>query len=106
MHSFGEGKYRSVEQTLGARLGRQDKAGCPASGTSFLNCCLHIVFARLGLDAARCGDGAADAILFVFKGTSAVARNLRKRRDRTAYADATISTLLYDNRIFLFPSTL
>jgi hypothetical protein len=26
MHGFGGGKYRSVEQTLGARLGRQGKS--------------------------------------------------------------------------------
>lgn len=29
-----------------ARLGRQDKAGFPASGTSFLSFCLHIALGR------------------------------------------------------------
>jgi hypothetical protein len=29
-----------------ADRGRQDKAGFPASGTSFLSCCLHIVLGR------------------------------------------------------------
>ena len=32
--------------TLHARLGRQDKAGFPASGTSFLSFCLHVVLGR------------------------------------------------------------
>jgi hypothetical protein len=36
----------SSELTLDARLGRQDKAGFPASGTSFLSFCLHIVLGR------------------------------------------------------------
>ena len=35
------------------RLRRQDKASCLASGTSFLSFCLHIVFARLGLDVGE-----------------------------------------------------
>src|SRR5260370_5052846 len=34
------------ELTLHARLGRQDKAGFPASVTSFLSFCLHIVLGR------------------------------------------------------------
>ena len=37
---------RSSGLTLHARLGRQDKAGFPASGTSFLSVCLHIVLGR------------------------------------------------------------
>src|SRR5437879_4607979 len=91
------------ELTLHARLGRQDKARFLAAGTSFLSFCLHIGFERIGFDAARCGDGASDAIAFVFNGPSAIARNVRGRRDRTAYADAGISTLLYDNLISLLP---
>jgi hypothetical protein len=68
-------------------------------GTSFLSFCLHIVFARFGFDAARSGDGASGAIFFVFNGPSAIARNVRGARDRSAYADASISTLLYGERI-------
>jgi hypothetical protein len=83
------------------RLGRQDKARFLASRTPFLSFCLHIVFAPLGFDAVRCGDGAPDAIILVFNGLSAIARNVRGRRDRTAYADASVSTLVYDVRISL-----
>jgi hypothetical protein len=79
--------------------GRQDKASCLAAGTSFLSVCLHIVFARLGFDVVRCSGGASDAIFFVFNGPSAIARDVRGARDRSAYADASISTLLYDERI-------
>jgi hypothetical protein len=81
----------------------QDKARFLAAGTSFLSFCLHIVFVPLGFDAVRCGDGASDAIFFVFNGPSAVTRDVQGRRDRTAYADASISTLLYDNLISLLP---
>src|SRR6476620_2660908 len=86
-----------------ARLGRQDKASYLAAGTSFLRFCLHIVFAPLGFDVARCGDGASDTTFFAFNAPSAIARNVRGRRDRTAYADAGISTLLYDRLISLLP---
>lgn len=83
----------------GVDRGWQDKARFLAAGTSFLSFCLHIVFALLGLDAVRCGDGASDAIFFVFNGPSAIARNVWGAGDRSAYADASISTLLYDKRI-------
>ena len=84
--------------------GWQDKARFLAAGTSFLSFCLHIVFAPLGFDAVRCGDGASDAIFFVFNGPSAIARNVWGRSDRAAYADASVSTLLYDDRISLLPA--
>ena len=79
--------------------GGQDKARFLAAGTSFLSFCLHIVFAQFGFDAARCSDAASDSIFFVFNAPSAIARNVREPRDRSAYADASISTLLYDERI-------
>jgi len=83
--------------------GWQDKARILAAGTSFLSFCLHIGLQRIGFDAARCGDGASDTTFLVFNGPSAIARNVRGRRDRTAYADAGISTLLYDRLISLLP---
>jgi hypothetical protein len=86
------------------RRGRQDKASCLAAGTSFLSFCLHIVFARRGLGVGRCGGGAADAVFFVFNGPGAIARNVRGRRDRTAHAGASASTLFYDERISLLPA--
>jgi hypothetical protein len=92
-------EMRRNKLTLNARLGRQDKARFLAAGTSFLSFCLHIGFERISFDAARCGDGASDAISFVFNGPSAVVGNVRGRRDRTAYADASVSTLLYDERV-------
>jgi hypothetical protein len=51
----------------------------------------------------RCSGGASDAIFFVFNGPSAIARNVGKS-DRAAYADASVSTLLYDERISLLPA--
>jgi hypothetical protein len=91
------GKFRLGGWALGTSdRGGQDKARFLAAGTSFLSVCLHIGLQPIGFDAARCGDGASDAISFVFNGLSAVARNVRGRRDRTAYADATIYTLLCD----------
>ena len=85
------------------RLRRQDKARFLAAGTSFLRFCLHIGFERIGFDATRCGDGASDVIPFVFNGPSAVVGNVRGRRDRTAHADASVSTLLYDRLLSLLP---
>jgi len=79
--------------------GGQDKARFLAAGTSFLSFCLHIVFAQFGFDAARRSDAASDSIFFVFNAPSAIARNVREPRDRSAYADASISTLLYDEPI-------
>ena len=52
----------------------------------------------------RCSDGASDAIFLVFNGPGAIARNVRGRRDRTTYADASISTLLCDRLISLLPA--
>jgi hypothetical protein len=83
--------------------GWQDKARFLAAGTSFLSFCLHIVFAPLGFDAVRCSGGASDAIFFVFNGPSAIARNVWGRSGRATYADASVSTLLYDDRISLLP---
>ena len=88
-------RWRTRHESYG-RLRRQDKARFLAAGTSFLSFCLHIGLQRIGFDAARCVDGASDTTFLDFNGPSAIAHNVRRRRDRTAYADAGISTLLYD----------
>src|ERR1700730_7101997 len=44
--------------TLHARLGRQDKAGFPAAGTSFLSVCLHVVLGRSPTFPSRRASGA------------------------------------------------
>jgi hypothetical protein len=95
---FASWKVAGREQGRANRRG-QDKARFLAAGTSFLRNCLHIVFARFGFDVTRCRDVASDAIFFVFNAPSAIARNVRGARDRSAYADASISTLLCEERI-------
>ena len=77
--SFGSSESHQEAQGEIDR-GWQDKARFLAAGTSFLSFCMHIVFAPLGFDAARCGDGASDAISFVFNGPSAIACNVLSRK--------------------------
>ena len=48
------------------RLRRQDKAGCPASGTAFLSVCLHIVLGR-GPTCCRDQRAALFPIVFLFQ---------------------------------------
>src|ERR1700752_3357006 len=45
--------------------GGQDKANCRSRLPSVARGCLHIGFGQFGLEAARCGDAAFDAISFV-----------------------------------------
>src|SRR5271169_5866798 len=49
---------RPIKTATGDRLGRQDKAGFPASGTSFLSVCLHIVLGRSPTFRSRSASGA------------------------------------------------
>src|ERR1700726_3931371 len=56
-HVWRVEEKRKSGLTLHARLRRQDKAGFPASGTSFLSFCLHIVFTQLVL--SRRGEAGA-----------------------------------------------
>jgi hypothetical protein len=77
----------------------QDKANWRSRLLRVARVCLHIGFAQFGFDAARCFDAAFDSIFFVFNGPNAIARNVRRARDRSAYADASISKLFYDVRI-------
>jgi hypothetical protein len=77
---------------------RQDKASCLAAGTSFLSFCLHVVFAGLALCPVRCGGGAADTLFFVFNDPSGITCDVLGVKDRIAYAEASNSTLLCDER--------
>src|SRR6266851_2878891 len=96
---------RGRELTLHARLGRQDKAG-PPRRTSGPNRLSAHCFKSVSGVVSRRASGAWSSFSFGFKARRAVARDVRGRRGRTAYADASISTHLDDERISLLRHAL
>jgi hypothetical protein len=78
---------------MNTTAGRQDKAGFPAAGTSFLSVCLHIVLCRsLGIPS-RLASGAFFQLYFSFNAPRAVAHDMLQIGYRRTFAGAGISTL-------------
>jgi hypothetical protein len=72
--------------------GRQDKAGFPASGTSFLSFCLHIVFFVLRR-SVEMRERRFFRLLFFFNAPRAAARDMLQIGDGRIFTDTGIFTL-------------
>jgi hypothetical protein len=85
-------KFRAKKQWISTRLGGQDKAGFPASGTSFLSFCLHIVLGR-SPTLRRDEQAALFPIIILFQHSKRRRLLSAEIRDGRIFAGAAVSKL-------------